>query len=100
MRLETRKRAPVQSPRRKQHDFDSTSKPEKLNLAPSLDLDNETMEMIHHEEFTDVKNLREYVYNAYCFLEDFEENKLAKKMDNLHKYNVWKMKKWVTKYKR
>lgn len=66
---------------------------------PSLELDFE-MVGLKNEDFVDFMNLREYLFNTNNFLEDFDDTRIAKRLDNLYKYLDWKMKRWKIKDQR
>lgn len=75
-----------------------------MNLA-SIDLDAEKAvssqaEVKGSDESYQGSNLMRYFYNTQSFLDDFEEGIVGRRKEHLGKYCVWKMKKWVTKYKK
>lgn len=76
-----------------------------INLA-SIDLDAEknvssqAEEVKANDELFQGSNLMRYFYNTQSFLDDFEESVIGRRKEQLGKYCVWKMKKWVTKYKK
>jgi len=53
-----------------------------------------------NEDFKDFKNIREYLFNTSNFLEDFEEIRVSKRLENLYKFCAWKLKKWKNKDQR
>jgi len=81
-------------------DSNHTNNGNRSHGLPSLELDNEPIELPKVEDFSDMKNIKNYMFNYSNLLDDLDEEKVSKRLDNLSKYSVWKMKKWVTNYQR
>ena len=66
----------------------------------SLEFDTREMETQPAVILNEKKYAREYYYMGYSLLEDLDEVKTSKRKDNMYKFSVWKMKKWVVDNKR
>ena len=93
----------MEAKKRKETSFDKRKSSGQSQISqnknlPSLELDFEMMGL--NDNFSDFKNLREYLFNTGNFLEDFDEARISKRLENLSKFCVWKMKKWKTKDQR
>jgi len=102
------KRDSIQTPQAKDYsttprgrrDSGQTSNGGRLHDLPSLELDTEGIEISKNDDFLGMKNLKEYMFNYANLLDDLDEEKVSKRLDNLSKFSVWKMKKWVAQNQR
>jgi len=85
---------------RGRRDSNHTNKGDRSHELPSLELDHEPIELAKIDDFSDMKNIKNYMFNYSNLLDDLDEEKVSKRLDNLSKYSVWKMKKWVTNFQR
>ncbi len=69
-------------------------------IIPSLELDIEPIVIHSIEDFKNSTNFREYLFVISNRVEDFEQQKLEKRLERLHRYSIWKMNKWKCKEQR
>ena len=63
----------------------------------SIESDNEKVES---EGFSNLRTLQEFFYTTLNYMGDFDDSKINKRLENLKKYSVYKMKKWVSRVQR
>lgn len=86
---------------RGRRDSNHTNNGNRSHELPSLELDHEPpIELSKVDDFSDMKNIKNYIFNYSNLVDDLDEEKVSKRLDNLSKYSVWKMKKWVANFQR
>lgn len=77
-----------------------------LNSMPSIDLEEDKPQ---HSARTDTSifdqhvssnHLNNYLFESQSFLGDFDENIVARREEKLHKYCIYKAKKWYAQKKK
>lgn len=74
---------------------------EEKQAQPSARTDISNLnEEEHEEKYDQNKNILEFLYNIKNRNEDFDKDIVKKKMEQFWKYSIWKIKKWLIKYKK